>query len=408
MVRNNGIGASGTGEGARVLFSCNPAFGHFHPQLPLARELRGRGCEVAFVTSAALADAVSAEGFDLLPAGPGLDVVYAEMFRRHPALAEVPLKRQFFEFAPRFFSELRVELTAAEALSVVSGWRPDAVIIEPCDFVGPLVAAELGIPHATVSFGPALDPLLLRRMCEAVAPAYSARGLTPPEGEDLFGSLYFDICPPSLQIPEFRPPANRHPLRPEPYRQTGVRGQLPNFGARAERPLVLLTMGTTFGAQSIMSEALAGLSGLDVNVLVVVGPYGDPDQIEADPRRVRVERFVPLDVVLDRCSLVVTHGGAGSTLAGLARGVPLVVIPQGADQFINAERAVATGAALSIDPEGFGADALRLAAERVIYAPCFAAAARRIRDEVEAMPGTEAAALLLAEHLLVPSRGTGF
>ena len=41
---------------------------------------------------------------------------------------------------------------------------------------------------------------------------------------------------------------------------------------------------------------------------------------------------------------VVTHGGAGTTLGALAFGVPLLVLPQGADQYANAERVVAAGA----------------------------------------------------------------
>jgi UDP:flavonoid glycosyltransferase YjiC (YdhE family) len=97
-------------------------------------------------------------------------------------------------------------------------------------------------------------------------------------------------------------------------------------------------MGTVNANPVVFSTALAGL---DVNVLVTVGPFLDPAAIAADPRRVRAECFDLLDLVLDRCALAAVHGGAGTTLAALGRGVPLVVIPQGADQFINAERAVA-------------------------------------------------------------------
>jgi UDP:flavonoid glycosyltransferase YjiC (YdhE family) len=207
-----------------------------------------------------------------------------------------------------------------------------------------------------------------------VAPHYTAQGLTPPAHGGLYEGLYLDTCPPALQAPRFPRPAHAQPLRPEPYRRTGARWAPPDFGARAGRPLVLLTMGSLFGSPAVFAAALAGLAALDVNVLVMVGPSGDPAAVAADPARVRVEHFVPLDPALDRCALVVAHGGAGTTLAALAQGLPLVVIPQGADQFINAERAVAAGAAVAIAPAEFGADALR-------------SAAARVRDEVAAMPG---------------------
>jgi UDP:flavonoid glycosyltransferase YjiC (YdhE family) len=151
-------------------------------------------------------------------------------------------------------------------------------------------------------------------------------------------------------------------------------------------------MGTLFGNPAVFSAALAGLATLDVNVLATVGPSGDPTAFAADPARVRVERFIPLDLALDRCALAVAHGGAGTTLSALARGLPLVLIPQGADQFINAERAVAAGAAVAIAPAEFDADALRSAVARVLGERSFAVAAARVRAEVAAMPSPAQAA----------------
>ena len=108
--------------------------------------------------------------------------------------------------------------------------------------------------------------------------------------------------------------------------------------------------------------------------------------VNTDPSSVRVARFVPMDLVLDRCDLVVSHGGAGTVLATLAPGVPLVLILQATDQFINAERAVVAGAGVSIDPAEFSLESWRFAAQRVRTEPKYAAAARRIRAEIEAMP----------------------
>jgi UDP:flavonoid glycosyltransferase YjiC (YdhE family) len=109
-----------------------------------------------------------------------------------------------------------------------------------------------------------------------------------------------------------------------------------------------------------------------------------------------VERFVPLDRILDRCHLVVAHGGAGTTLAALGRGTPLVVIPQATDQFINAERAVAAGAAVSLTPAEFSPNSLRSAVAQVLGDRTYAAAAARIRSEVAAMPSPAQVASFLA------------
>ena len=53
---------------------------------------------------------------------------------------------------------------------------------------------------------------------------------------------------------------------------------------------------------------------------------------------VRLVGFVPEEEVSDGAAVVVTHGGTGRVLTVLSRRVPLVVIPEGADQLTRAER----------------------------------------------------------------------
>jgi UDP:flavonoid glycosyltransferase YjiC (YdhE family) len=178
-------------------------------------------------------------------------------------------------------------------------WRPDIVIGEHADFVGPLVASLLGAQQATLGFGPGHPAEWLARASEAVAPHYLRRGLTPPSRGGLYRGLYLDTCPAALQAPGFPRPVRSQPLRPEAYGRHDLQWASPDFGERANRPLVLLTLGSIFGNPETFSAALDGLADLDVNVLVTVGPQCHPLAIAADRSRVRVERFAPLDSVLD-------------------------------------------------------------------------------------------------------------
>jgi UDP:flavonoid glycosyltransferase YjiC (YdhE family) len=41
---------------------------------------------------------------------------------------------------------------------------------------------------------------------------------------------------------------------------------------------------------------------------------------------------------------MLTHGGAGTVLGALSQAIPMVVVPQGADQPIQTERVAAAGA----------------------------------------------------------------
>jgi len=47
---------------------------------------------------------------------------------------------------------------------------------------------------------------------------------------------------------------------------------------------------------------------------------------------------------------VVTYGGSGTMIGTLAAGLPLLMVPQSADQYSNADRVVASGAGLSLLP----------------------------------------------------------
>jgi UDP:flavonoid glycosyltransferase YjiC (YdhE family) len=93
--------------------------------------------------------------------------------------------------------------------------------------------------------------------------------------------------------------------------------------------------------------------------------------------------------------VVIHHGGAGSTLSALAAGVPQVVVPQGADQFLNAAAVSQRGCATTTDtvPTAIQ-DGLRRALSGE-----FDQAAREVREEIAALPSPTVIAARLAEHL---------
>ncbi len=94
-----------------------------------------------------------------------------------------------------------------------------------------------------------------------------------------------------------------------------------------------------------------------------------------------VERWVPQAEALADATLVVCHGGSGTTLGALAAGLPLVLVPMFADQFENARTIAAAGAGLIAEPDG-----LRAAIETVLTEPAYRQAAGRIADELRSAP----------------------
>ena len=149
-------------------------------------------------------------------------------------------------------------------------------------------------------------------------------------------------------------------------------------------------------------RVIDALAGVPARVLVTVGRHANPAELGPLPPNVHVERWVAQASVMPHAAAMVAHGGAGTTLAALAAGVPLVLLPLSADQPINARRVAELGAGLSLDGGAAGVPRLAAAVARVLEAPDYRTAARRVAAEVATLPPVaEAAADLSAiAHLL--------
>jgi UDP:flavonoid glycosyltransferase YjiC (YdhE family) len=76
----------------------------------------------------------------------------------------------------------------------------------------------------------------------------------------------------------------------------------------------------------------------------------------------------------------------------LAHGVPQVVIPQGADNFVNGDLVERCGVGLSILPADLNPAQVRRCVRAILDGPSFAARAAELEREVAAMPDAQAVA----------------
>jgi UDP:flavonoid glycosyltransferase YjiC (YdhE family) len=116
--------------------------------------------------------------------------------------------------------------------------------------------------------------------------------------------------------------------------------------------------------------------------------YGDGfDQVE-------FVGFTPLAELLGGIDLVVTHGGAGTTLGTLSRGLPMVVVPQGADQFLQAGAVAGSRTGVAVMPPA-GAEAVAAAVDEVLGNTEYRDNARRAAEQIAAMPSPDEVAAQL-------------
>jgi MGT family glycosyltransferase len=168
-----------------------------------------------------------------------------------------------------------------------------------------------------------------------------------------------------------------------------------------DRPLVYATLGTAMNtATNVFRDILTGLSDEPVDVIVTVGRDRDPDELEPIPPNARVERFIPQADLLSRCAVVVHHGGAGTTFGCFTHGVPQVVIPQGADNFINAAMVERAGVGLTLLPDDVNPTSIRDAVVAILRDGQFEDVAGRIADEIALMPDSDEVAQQLRSWLI--------
>jgi UDP:flavonoid glycosyltransferase YjiC (YdhE family) len=369
----------------RVMFSCVGTYGHFRPLVPLARAFVEAGHDVVFVTSASFAERVEAAGFPVLAAG--IDEVELNA-RFAPFRAELlklpPGERRPFIFSERF-AAIEAPAKVVGLRAAASSWQPDLLVHESADLAAPLVAAVLGVPTAHQGFGRLVPAACFERAAVETGALWRDAGLSPEPLGGVFRGVYLDICPPSLQSESVPVGVRVEPLRPTyPADRNDV---LPPWIAYLpERPTVYVTLGTVFNDLSVFRVVLDALADLDCNLIATIGHDNDPGALGPLPANATVEQYIAQSLLLPWCALTVGHGGSGSVLGALAEGLPMLLLPQGADQFENAARCRELGVARVLMPDELTVEAVRSAAIAVLEEPSYTDRAHDLASEIAAMP----------------------
>ena len=367
----------------KVLVVCVPAAGHVNPLLPVVRALLSQGERVVVASGIDPGGAVQRSGGEFRCAGhEEMDWYGTLQARTRGAPGDgLPPERINHYFLPRLFGEVGAVDMIDDLLSAGRELEPDLVLYETYALAGPLAADVLGVPAVHHLIGPMLPDEVLDLANDAVSPLWRSFGRDAPGYAGVYSGTTIEVTPPSLEALDL-PSGERLALRPAP---------LPKQEAtRSDPPVIYATLGTFFGSNlDVFRIVLEGLASEPIDVVATLGTDQDPAALGSVPSNARVERFIPQGDILPGCSAVVHHGGSGTMFGSLAHGLPQVVIPQGADNFINGELLSRASAGTMIGPAELTPERLRDAVRLVLDDPAFTAVARGIASELAAMPAPD-------------------
>jgi UDP:flavonoid glycosyltransferase YjiC (YdhE family) len=285
----------------------------------------------------------------------------------------------------RFFA-ISAEGRAADLVPRAVAWRPDLVVADEFELAGPVAARAAGVPFLIHGLG-VMPPMPIWTELLPAIDALHRRWDLPGGVDHVRAALYLEAMPGSLRPAGERMWSHARPLRPEPGPAAAGEALPAALDALPYPDTAHVTMGTLFHrTPGVLETAIAGLRDLPLNLVVTCGPGVDPAGFGPQPDHVLIADYLPHALLLPRCRLVVSQGGAGIMLGALAHGLPQLMLPQGADQFINAEACTRAGAALALAPPELAAASVAAATARLLDDPGFSAAARLLGEEIRAMP----------------------
>ncbi|MFB7814981.1 macrolide family glycosyltransferase [Paenibacillus chitinolyticus] len=371
---------------ARVLFINAGSEGHINPTIGVVQELVSRGEEVVYFCIGAYRDRMEKAGASVRTID---DQQFIEAFTSGG-------KDYVLERAIGLL--LTADVVIPTVLEQIRGEHFDYMIHDSMFGCGRMLAQILKLPaissctsfaHIEETFDALLEPPPVKTpeeiverfqsLTKTVGEKYGVEVRTPYEvfcnpapftivyttrdfqtNEEKFDQTYKFVGP-SLSS---RPAQKNFDL-------TAIKGKNP----------IYISLGTVFNqAIDFYKLCFEAFGNTEHTIVMSVGNNTLISDLGEIPDNFIVKNYVPQTEVLQHTKLFVTHGGMNSTHEGLYNGVPLVVIPQNADQPMVAGQVAKIGAGLALQMQGLTAHQLREAVDQVLSLPSFQKAVAHIGE----------------------------
>lgn len=408
----------------RIVLNTFGSFGDIHPYMALALELQARGHVPVIATSNVYREKIEGVGLESVAVRPNLP-------QPGDQAAELIDKIMEPKTGPRFLMEEiiypAVRDSYEDLLRAVAG--ADLLVTHPAAPAGPLVGRKTGMPWistllAPFSFFSAYDPPVppfwqwtrkLRLLgpgfmkfaldlaksghkATAVAQFREELGLSDA-GNPVFDGQHSPMLVLALFSKVFAQPQPDWPKQTEitgfcfydDQTQMPMPAELAQFLDAGPPPLVF-TLGSSavWVAHDFFGESIEAAKRLGQRAVLVIG--GERNALSSVPDGMIAVDYAPYEALLPRSSVVVHHGGVGTTSQGLLAGVPTLIVPFAFDQSDNADHARRLGTSRTVYRDKYRAPRVAKELHELLTRPAYKQNATRVSAQLKQENGPARAA----------------
>lgn len=386
------------------------AHGHVNPTIPVIGELVKRGSQVHYFAPEAFRAAITKEG--------GKFESYDSIFGKVPPPAGAPMQELMAQMPGRLTGECLHALPQIE--DRIAALKPDLVIYDKFSVAARLIAKDQSIKAATFLpsyaanqhfnlgklFSGKMSPpspdhpalVQFRADAERIKQRF---GVAFTGLHDIFGySEPLNVCFVAKSFQYEGDKFDDHFAFVGPCVSQRDHSHKWDTDDKDSRPVLFISLGTVFNSwPEFFRMCFEAFGGSEWRVLMAVGKNVERSALGAPPENFQIAEHLPQLDILEKTSVFVTHGGMNSTMEALWFGVPMVVVPQMAEQAATARRVNELGLGVAFERDSLTIADLRQAVTRLKDDTAVRTKLRAMQQDVRASGGQAKAAEVILKYI---------